>query len=55
MVAPIQNMLAKSMLTHIAISLTIGGVAAAAFWNGVVLPNRAIRDQYVAKERAARA
>ncbi|KAF9174944.1 hypothetical protein BGX21_000033 [Mortierella sp. AD011] len=55
MVAPIQNMLAKSMLTHITLGLTIGGVTAAAFWNGIVLPNRASREQYLAKERASRA
>ncbi|KAF8980147.1 hypothetical protein BGZ46_004576 [Entomortierella lignicola] len=52
MVAPVQNLLAKSMLTHIGLSLTVGSVAAFGFWHGVVIPNRAIRDQYYIKVKA---
>ncbi|KAF9114831.1 hypothetical protein BGX27_009668 [Mortierella sp. AM989] len=55
MVAPVQNLLAKSMLTHIGLSLAVGSVAAYGFWHGTVLSNRALRDQYYVKLRANQA
>ncbi|KAG0233597.1 hypothetical protein BGW42_007346 [Actinomortierella wolfii] len=53
-VAPVQNVLAKTMLTHIGIALTLGGAAAAAFWTQHVIPNREIRAAYYKKYNAER-
>ncbi|KAK3808384.1 MAG: hypothetical protein J3Q66DRAFT_354645 [Benniella sp.] len=55
MVAPTQNLLAKNMLTHIGIALTLGGTAAFGFWHKVVVPNRNIREEYYVKLRADKA
>ncbi|KAF9585702.1 hypothetical protein BGW38_001149 [Lunasporangiospora selenospora] len=55
MIAPVQNMLGKSMLAHITFSLALGGAAAGAFWGKIVLPNRQARDQYYVNLHANKA
>ncbi|KAI1319294.1 hypothetical protein EDD11_004431 [Mortierella claussenii] len=55
MVAPVKNLLAKSMLTHIGLSLGVGTVVAYGFWHQVVLSNRAIRNDYYVKYNANKA
>ncbi|KAG0212036.1 hypothetical protein BGX28_006934 [Mortierella sp. GBA30] len=54
-VAPVQNMLAKSMLTHIGVALTLGGTAAYTFWHQIVMTNRNAREEYYVNIRANRA
>ncbi|CAO3569876.1 unnamed protein product [Mortierella alpina] len=53
-IAPVQNMLAKSMLTHIGIALTLGGTAAFTFWYKIAQANRISREQYYVNLRANR-
>ncbi|KAF9953525.1 hypothetical protein BGZ65_004619 [Modicella reniformis] len=55
MVAPVQNLLAKSMITHIGISLTLGSVAAYGYWHTVVLPGRNAREEFYVKNNANKA
>ncbi|KAF9189983.1 hypothetical protein BGZ51_009045 [Haplosporangium sp. Z 767] len=55
MIAPVQNQLAKSMLTHIGIALTLGGGSAYYFWYRVSVPGRLARQDYVAQLHANRA
>ncbi|ORZ10593.1 hypothetical protein BCR41DRAFT_398243 [Lobosporangium transversale] len=55
MVAPVQNLLAKSMLSHIGFSLTFGTVAAYGYWYKVALANRNTRTEYYLKYNANRA
>ncbi|KAF9100026.1 hypothetical protein BGX23_007480 [Mortierella sp. AD031] len=55
MIAPVQNQLSKSMLTHIGIALTLGGGAAFTFWNKIAMAGRADREAYYVKIRAERA
>ncbi|KAF9286111.1 hypothetical protein BGZ68_003189 [Mortierella alpina] len=55
MIAPVQNQLSKSMLTHIGIGLTLGTAAAYGFWHKIVLSNRSQREQFYVKYNAVKA
>ncbi|KAF9096900.1 hypothetical protein BGX29_000357 [Mortierella sp. GBA35] len=55
MIAPVQNQLSKSMLTHIAIGLALGTTAAYGYWHKIALTNRAQRQAYYVKYDAAKA
>ncbi|KAG0351908.1 hypothetical protein BG005_008601 [Podila minutissima] len=55
MIAPVQNQLAKNMLTHIGVGLALGTAAAYGFWHKVVLTNREERSAFYVKYNANRA
>ncbi|KAF9920285.1 hypothetical protein FBU30_009904 [Linnemannia zychae] len=52
MIAPVQNQLSKSMLTHIGIALTLGTTAAYTYWHKVALDGRQRREAYYASLKA---
>ncbi|KAI7816653.1 hypothetical protein BC939DRAFT_468286 [Gamsiella multidivaricata] len=54
MIAPVKNLLAKSMLTHIGLSLTFGTAVAYGFWHKNVLPNRELRQNFYIQYNANR-
>ncbi|KAG0322371.1 hypothetical protein BGZ99_003369 [Dissophora globulifera] len=55
MVAPVKNLLAKSMLNHIGFSLALGTVAAYASWHSITLPAREVRKEFYIKYNANKA
>ncbi|KAG0045197.1 hypothetical protein BGZ83_009571 [Gryganskiella cystojenkinii] len=55
MIAPVQNQLSKSMLTHITIGLTLGTAAAYGYWYKSVLTNRSQREAFYVKYNSNKA
>ncbi|KAF9127822.1 hypothetical protein BGW39_005611 [Mortierella sp. 14UC] len=55
MIAPVQNQLSKSMLTHIGIAMTLGTSAAYAYWHKVALHGRYQREAYYVNLKANKA
>ncbi|ORY90569.1 hypothetical protein BCR43DRAFT_464527 [Syncephalastrum racemosum] len=55
MIAPITGKFRKLLIKDLAISLSLGGVAGAAWWNLYHLPNVARRDAFYAKLEASKA